>query len=1005
MEIEMSLLYFAPIMLLLRYFIVSSLALPASSVKNITTDQHALLAFKEQLIDPRGILTYNWSVSYPVCRWVGISCDTRHHRVTKLDLSDSSLEGPISAHLGNISFLVSLNISGNNFHGHLPNELRQLRRLKLIDFNFNQLSGVLPSWIGSLPKLRMFSLRNNSFRGPFPDYLYNLSKLETLEMRFNIVGGKIPTKIGNLSKLLHLNLGNNNLQGEIPDEIGNLQNLQNLLLFHNKLTGHIPSAIFNLSTVNLITLAANELSGHLPSTAGNSLQNMEILDLSENRLIGTIPNSITNASRLYALDLSFNYFSGHIPNTFGKLRHLARFTIMGNNLTIPGTSSSTEEDWSFLSSLTNCRDIKRVVLALNPFGGILPPLVGNFSSSLEQFFAYDCQLKGNIPEEIGNLHGLITLSLQNNELNGTIPTSLGRLEKLQSLSLHQNNLQGPIPYELCYLKGLNSLLFYENKLTGSIPPCLASLTSLRNLLLGSNNLTSIIPSSLWTLEGILQIDLSSNSLTGSLPSSMKSLKALILLDLSRNQLSGDIPTAIGGLQELLNLSLAGNLFQGHIPESFGNLTSLEILDLSSNNLSGEIPKSLEKLLYLKHLNVSHNILEGKIPENGPFRNFSAQSFMWNYALCGSPRLQVPPCKDDGTVRRSKKAIVTLFLKYVLPPIVSILLIMTVVVFMRRRNKAAMNSAHQEDFSPLATWRRVSYLEIQRATNGFDECNLLGKGSFGSVYKGILSDGAEVAIKIFNLQLKRAFRSFDSECEVLRSIRHRNLVKILSSCSNVDFKALVLEFMPNGSLEKWLYSHNYFLDIQERLNVMIDVGSALEYLHHGYSPSVVHCDLKPSNILLDENMVAHVSDFGISKLLGDGENFETRTMTMATVGYMAPEYGSEGIVSSKCDVYSYGVLLMETFTRKKPTDEIFAGEMSLKNWVKESLPHGLTNVVDENLLLEEPAFAAKMDCMLSIMYLALDCSMDSPDQRICMKDAVARLNKIRLKFLNDISEYN
>ncbi|KAK9213813.1 hypothetical protein WN944_005798 [Citrus x changshan-huyou] len=992
-------------MLLLRYFIVSSLALPASSVKNITTDQHALLAFKEQLIDPRGILTYNWSVSYPVCSWVGISCDTRHHRVTKLDLSDSSLEGPISAHLGNISFLVSLNISGNNFHGHLPNELRQLRRLKFIDFNFNQLSGVLPSWIGSLPKLRMFSLRNNSFRGPFPDSLYNLSKLETLEMRFNIVGGKIPTKIGNLSKLLHLNLGNNNLQGEIPDEIGNLQNLQNLLLFHNKLAGHIPSAIFNLSTVNLITLAANELSGHLPSTAGYSLQNMEILDLSENRLIGTIPNSITNASRLYALDLSFNYFSGRIRNTFGKLRHLVRFTIMGNNLTIPGTSSSTEEDWSFLSSLTNCRDIKRVVLALNPFGGILPPFVGNFSSSLEQFFAYDCQLKGNIPEEIGNLHGLITLSLQNNELNGTIPTSLGRLETLQSLSLRQNNLQGPIPYELCYLKGLNSLLLYENKLTGSIPPCLASLTSLRDLLLGSNNLTSIIPSSLWTLEGILQIDLSSNSLTGSLPSSMKSLKALILLDLSRNQLSGDIPTAIGGLQELLNLSLAGNLFQGHIPESFGNLTSLEILDLSSNNLSGEIPKSLEKLLYLKHLNVSHNILEGKIPENGPFRNFSAQSFMWNYALCGSPRLQVPPCKDDGTVRRSKKAIVTLFLKYVLPPIVSILLIMTVVVFMRRRNKASMNSAHQEDFSPLATWRRISYLEIERATNGFDECNLLGKGSFGSVYKGILSDGAEVAIKIFNLQLERAFRSFDSECEVLRSIRHRNLVKILSSCSNVDFKALVLEFMPNGSLEKWLYSHNYFLDIQERLNVMIDVGSALEYLHHGYSQSVVHCDLKPSNILLDKNMVAHVSDFGISKLLGDGENFETRTMTMATVGYMAPEYGSEGIVSSKCDVYSYGVLLMETFTRKKPTDEFFAGEMSLKNWVKESLPHGLTNVVDENLLLEEPAFAAKMDCMLSIMHLALDCSMDSPDQRICMKDAVARLNKIRLKFLNDISEHN
>lgn len=209
----MSILYFAPIMLFLYYFTMSTSALPASSVKNNTTDQHALLAFKEQVIDPRNILAYNWSISYPICSWVGISCDARHHRVTKLDLSFSGLGGPISAHLGNISFLVSLNFSGNSFHGHLPNELRQLRRLRFIDFNFNQLSGNLPSWVGSLTKLRMLSLRNNSFTGPFPDSLFNLSKLQTLELRFNTVGGKIPAKIGNLSKLLHLNLGNINLQG------------------------------------------------------------------------------------------------------------------------------------------------------------------------------------------------------------------------------------------------------------------------------------------------------------------------------------------------------------------------------------------------------------------------------------------------------------------------------------------------------------------------------------------------------------------------------------------------------------------------------------------------------------------------------------------------------------------------------------------------------------------------------------------------------------------------
>ena len=123
------------------------------------------------------------------------------------------------------------------------------------------------------------------------------------------------------------------------------------------------------------------------------------------------------------------------------------------------------------------------------------------------------------------------------------------------------------------------------------------------------------------------------------------MKVLIYLDLSRNQLSGVIPTTIGGLKDLVTISLAGNQFQGPIPGSFGSLISLESLDLSGNNLSGKIPKSLEALSHLKTLNMSHNRLEGEIPTNGPFKIFSAQSFFGNYALCGSSRLQVPPCKQ------------------------------------------------------------------------------------------------------------------------------------------------------------------------------------------------------------------------------------------------------------------------------------------------------------------------------------------------------------------------
>ena len=673
------------------------------------------------------------------------------------------------------------------------------------------------------------------------------------------------------------------ISGEIPSEIGNLQNLEILVLGMNNLSGPIQPSIFNISTITLINLFGNQLSGHLdlPPKVSYSLPNLRVFSLGKNKLTGTIPNSITNASKLTGLDLSFNSFSGLIPHTFGSLRFLSVLNLANNYLT---TDSPTAE-WSFLSSLTNCRNLTTLAVASNPLRGILPPVIGNFSASLQNFYAYDCKLTGNIPQEIGNLRSLIVLSLFINDLNGTIPSTVGRLEQLQGLSLYGNNLEGSIPYDLCHLERLNGIRLNGNKLSGPIPQCLASLISLRELNLGSNKFSSSIPSSFWSLEYLLTVNLSSNSLSGSLPSNIQNLKVLINLDLSRNQLSGDIPITIGSLKDLVTLSLTNNQFEGPIPQTFGSLTGLESLDLSNNNLSGEIPKSLEALLFLKQLNVSHNKLEGEIPANGPFKYFAPQSFSWNHALCGPTTLQVPPCRANKT-EGSKKANRN-FLKYVLPPLISTgIMVAIVIVFISCRKKIA-NKIVKEDLLPLAAWRRTSYLDIQRATDGFNECNLLGRGSFGSVYKGTFSDGTSFAIKVFNLQLDRAFRSFDSECEVLRNVRHRNLIKIFSSCCNNDFRALVLELMPNGSLEKWLYSDNYFLDLLERLNIMIDVALALEYLHHGHSTPVVHCDLKPSNILLDEDMVAHVSDFGLSKLFDEGDDSVTQTMTIATIGYMAP----------------------------------------------------------------------------------------------------------------------
>ncbi|XP_052200765.1 probable LRR receptor-like serine/threonine-protein kinase At3g47570 isoform X4 [Diospyros lotus] len=938
-----------------------------------------------------------------------------------LRLSHNEFNGSIPREIGNLTMLNELYIGYNNLEGEIPSEIGQLVNLEKMSLYSASLTGHIPSVIFNISSLKRIYLGNNSLSGnlpldrhcdlPFLEVLYLHSNqlsgqfspglwecrsLRILALSTNNFAGSISNKIGNLTLLRELYLGENKLTGALPEEIGTL-NLETLSISSASLTGSIPFQIFNASRAKVIDLADNQLSGYLPSFLGLRLPNLEKLYLDRNKLSGIIPGSIGNASKLTMLEMRDNSFRGSIPDTVGNLRLLDCLDLSENNLT---RESSTLE-LRFFTSLANCRRLKHLVISLNQFNGIIPASIGNLSTSLLELEAFGCKLMGEIPSGIGNLSSLGFIRLDSNELTGFIPRTIGRLQHLQRLHLDHNKLEGFIPNDFCRLNNLGELFLSDNKLYGQIPPCLGELKSLRQIYLDSNNLTSAIPSTLWGLKDLVGLSLSSNSLSGYIPLDVEHMKVITELDLSWNQLSGNIPSTIGGAQTLEILSLAQNNLRGPIPESLGNLINLEFLDLSNNNLSGGIPTSLEALRYLQYLNVSFNRLQGKIPTGGLFANSTAQSFMHNYGLCGAPRLQVPPCKT-----RSLQYRILQVLKYVLPVLASIILVVSVLILVWLRNRKVKTQSQTPEDSRPAEWRVVSYQELYRATNGFGESSLLGNGGFGRVYEGTLLNGMNVAIKVFNLQIEGAFKSFDAECEVMCKIRHRNLVKIITSCSNVDFKALVLENMPKGSLQKWLYSGTCFLDFLQRLNIMIDIALAVEYLHHGLSTPIIHCDLKPSNVLLDEDMVAHVSDFGTGKLLGKGE-YMALTKTLATVGYMAPEYGTEGMVSTSGDVYSYGVMLMEVFTRKKPTDEMFAEEMSLKSWVNQSLNGGsMLEAMDASLIeQEDPHLSAKELCVSSVMQLAMDCVKDLPRERINMKDVVATLHKIRLGFLSNVREGN
>ncbi|XP_016571199.2 probable LRR receptor-like serine/threonine-protein kinase At3g47570 [Capsicum annuum] len=903
-----------------------------------------------------------------------------------LYLSDNKLQGNMPTSLSNCSQLQILSLSKNEFDGPIHSEIGRLRNLQKLALGTNHFTGIIPQEIGNLVNLVQLTMERNQITGSVPISIVNISSLQILSLALNNLRGFLPRETGNLTKMQHLEISGNKLIGEIPKEISNLVELEELDLGFNSFSGSLDMEIFNISGLRIINLSFNNLSGSFPSNIDSILSNIEHLYLdSLTNLVGTIPHSISNCSKLTILDLAGNKLTGLIPNSLGYLTHLQLLNLEENNLT-------SDSSLSFLTSLTNSKNLTFLDISLNPLIGMLPVSMWNLSTSLRNFIANSCKIQGRIPNEVGNLSNLLFLELSGNNLVGSISTSIGNLRNLQRFDLTNNKLTGFIGDHICKLQHLGDIYLSQNQLSGYLPYCLGNITSLREIHLSSNKLSSNIPPSLGNLHDLVVLDLSSNNMVGSLPPEIGNLKAVTNMDLSMNQFSNRIPRDIGGLQNLAHLSLKHNKLQGSIPDSMSNMVGLEFLDLSHNNISGIIPKSLEKLQNLKYFNISVNKLYGVIPSGGPFKNLSGQFFIYNEALCGSSRFSVPPCPTSSKHRSNRKKLLVLFLLLG----IALVVVPSTFIFLWIRYRKGKRAPQQADSLSAITRERISYYELIQATDALSESNLIGSGSFGSVYKGVLRSGTAIAVKVFNLQLDAAFKSFDMECEVLRGLRHRNLVKVITSCSNLYFKALVLEYMPNGSLEKYLYSHNYFLDIRQRLSIMIDVACALEYLHHGCSSPVIHCDLKPSNVLLDEDMVAHLSDFGISKLLGEDES-DLYTNTLATLGYIAPEYGQDGLVSTKCDVYSYGIMLLETFTRRKPSE--FEEDLSLKQWVSYSLPDAVIDVADANLVPPtDNHVMKKLDCVASIMKVALDCCAESPARRTNMKDVVGMLQKIRIQLL-------
>ncbi|CAN0880405.1 Receptor kinase-like protein Xa21 [Linum grandiflorum] len=641
------------------------------------------------------------------------------------------------------------------------------------------------------------------------------------------------------------------------------------------------------------------------------------------------------------LNMNWNQFHGRIPNCLGNA---PRFQELDIGVSYLGSNSTG--DFAFLDSLANCSQLQHIGVAVNNLGGDLPDSIGNLSAATFRELWIDTNyITGFIPPGLENLKGLADLDLAENLFSGEILSYLGNLPNLQRLELGKNQLQGRIPPFLCNVSQLFELNISHNLLQGDLPPSIGSCQKLTTLDVSGNQLTGAIPVEILRISSLSNtLNLSRNSFTGHLPADGWNLPSLTGIDISYNNLTGEIPAAIGDCKSLVSLYLQSNSFNGSIPEAaLASLRGIQYIDLSRNNLTGPIPARLQNMYSLQYLNLSFNALVGEVPMKGIFAtNATSISLTGNEMLCGGiSMLHLPKCSSKSvTVKLAA-------------------IIATVSVFLA--------------------------LVLNNST------------------------GTAVAVKVLKTGDRKVDRSLKAECRALRNVRHRNLVRLITYCSSLDyrgneFKALVYQFMENGSLEKWLHSEHVAnsLSLVQRINIALDVATALHYLHElSGGVSIAHCDLKPSNVLLDGDMVAHVGDFGMARILSSSTEIGSLGTVKGTIGYAPPEYGTSVTEGTKeGDVYSYGILVLEMLSGKRPTDEMFGGGscwLSLREWVKAALPNEIGRVLDPKLCFEREAKEQMNKCVMSMLEIGVVCSAQSPAERMKIADVTLALSSIRDSF--------
>ncbi|XP_021728154.1 systemin receptor SR160-like [Chenopodium quinoa] len=927
-----------------------------------------------------------------------------------LDISSNNISAPFPNFGKDSPNLKHIDISSNKFAGKIEgNALIGCNNLKFLNISSNLLTGGFPSFPSS-SSLEFVYLGSNQFQGVISESFADdfCSNLVEFDVSFNNYTGMIPTGFESCKMLEIFDISNNNFTGDLPaDLLLKMGNLKKLNLAFNNFVGVLPDSFSVLASLESLDLSSNKISGKIPSGICENPSKLKELYLQNNMLTGPIPPTIGNCSQLVSLDLSFNYLNGRIPSSLGLLTQL-----------------------------------KDLIMWMNKLQGDIPTELQHIPTLENLILDYN-ELTGTIPSGLMNCTNLNWISLSSNRLSGTIPSWIGRLKNLAILKLSNNSFYGEVPPELGECKSLLWLDLNSNMLNGSIPPAIAKQSGKMAIGLvvgkkyvylrnyggkGCHGTGNLLEFAGIRSDAVLRIPTMckfQQVYQGHTQPNFNYNGSMIFLDLSYNNLQGGIPKELGTMFYLSILNLGHNNLSGPIPEDLSGMKNIGVMDLSHNHLSGSIPSSLGGLSFLTEIDLSNNELSGMIPESAQFETFPASRFFNNTGLCGYP---LPACdrNSDANSSNHKKhgrqaslaGSVAMGLLFSLFCIFGVIIV-GIEVKKRRKKKESLQDIYMDGNSQtgnntasawkftsnrealsinLATFekplRKLTFADLLEATNGFHDDSMIGKGGFGDVYKAQLKDGSVVAIKKLIQISGQGDREFTAEMETIGKIKHRNLVPLLGYCKVGEERLLVYEYMKYGSLEDVLHDRRKAgikLNWVARRKIAIGAARGLAFLHHNCIPHIIHRDMKSSNVLLDENLEARVSDFGMARLMSAMDTHLSVSTLAGTPGYVPPEYYQSFRCSTKGDVYSYGVVLLELLTGKQPTDSPDFGDNNLVGWVKMHAKLKISDVFDPELTKEDPNLEIEL---LEHLKVACACLDDRPWKRPTMIQVMAMFKEIQ-----------